>query len=658
MAVPFKVFLDGTDDVRRFRLTDPVSVPALTEKIRALLDVPGNVDISIKWEDDEGDRINVLHDADITVAIAFHHGRPVRLYVKLLKPNPGARTKEASRDDENDDSTTSNCDNICEKQTASCSDSLDSAAAAGSGEAVEEQDASVISERDEPINDNAERTPQNSIDDKDLARHERVSCDVTGMFPIKGVRWHYIGRDYDLCQEAFDKLPEVEKVCYERIDYPRAVPVPYTGAQVEHHGIECDKSGMCPIIGCRYKKIGCDYDLCEAEFQKLTSSEKMSYVQITHPNATPAPVGFPVRFDSAADPAEQAATLLRIAMNALHDGYDIDVRLIPRGADPRPPENSDRRHHLNFPRGRHHVEQVARDTMHAYRHQNLPRHGSGDEVPRSSRAPHPHRHPHHRHHGHHRRHRSPPSAQKLGRYHLRQSAALVERGTEGLPTGTLRYGSRGPGVEQLQWYLISKGMMKAEAISAKAGYYGPRTCEAIRVARHAYNIKSANASVYDEALRDAMLRASNETGEMERVGTCNSQQGGASIDCTFQVYEEHSGVATGDTHAPPTDVVTDQQQDSPGQSRLGDADNSEQSVEQPSCSLPNSAQYVSAAVANSPPSTAAETHTHPTWSSWKWPQAVQTLHCMGFIDDDLILPLLERFQGSVERVLAELCPDN
>jgi len=47
-----------------------------------------------------------------------------------------------------------------------------------------------------------------------------------------------------------------------------------------HPGIECDRSNMCPIVGNRYNLKGHDYDICEAEFSKLTPDEKELYVKI------------------------------------------------------------------------------------------------------------------------------------------------------------------------------------------------------------------------------------------------------------------------------------------------------------------------------------------------------------------------------------------
>eukprot|EP00619_Florenciella_sp_RCC1007_P005269 CAMPEP_0205904872 /NCGR_PEP_ID=MMETSP1325-20131115/988_1 /ASSEMBLY_ACC=CAM_ASM_000708 /TAXON_ID=236786 /ORGANISM="Florenciella sp., Strain RCC1007" /LENGTH=794 /DNA_ID=CAMNT_0053270713 /DNA_START=111 /DNA_END=2495 /DNA_ORIENTATION=+ len=50
-----------------------------------------------------------------------------------------------------------------------------------------------------------------------------------------------------------------------------------------HHGIECDRSGQCPIIGTRFKLRGHDYDLCEAEFVKLPIEDQAKFDKIETP---------------------------------------------------------------------------------------------------------------------------------------------------------------------------------------------------------------------------------------------------------------------------------------------------------------------------------------------------------------------------------------
>merc|ERR1719502_1962872 len=151
--------------------------------------------------------------------------------------------------------------------------------------------------------------------------HVGVTCDKSGMSPIVGHRYHLVGHDYDLCQEEYDKLPAKEKELFRKVPPPppadkksaddqvaagkagapaaaaaagaaaqaraqaAAAQAATTGPAMEgfHPGVECDKSGMNPIIGTRFHLRGHNYDLCQAEFDKLPANEKLLYEAIAPP---------------------------------------------------------------------------------------------------------------------------------------------------------------------------------------------------------------------------------------------------------------------------------------------------------------------------------------------------------------------------------------
>ena len=50
-----------------------------------------------------------------------------------------------------------------------------------------------------------------------------------------------------------------------------------------HAGVACDRCGQCPIIGYRYHLRNKDYDLCQQEFDKLRSDEKAAYTKLIPP---------------------------------------------------------------------------------------------------------------------------------------------------------------------------------------------------------------------------------------------------------------------------------------------------------------------------------------------------------------------------------------
>ena len=54
----------------------------------------------------------------------------------------------------------------------------------------------------------------------DAPVHDRIECDVTGMNPIVGTRYKKLGEDYDLCQDAFDNLSDAEAREFVRIETP------------------------------------------------------------------------------------------------------------------------------------------------------------------------------------------------------------------------------------------------------------------------------------------------------------------------------------------------------------------------------------------------------------------------------------------------------
>jgi hypothetical protein len=60
--------------------------------------------------------------------------------------------------------------------------------------------------------------------------------------------------------------------------------------QVVHEGVSCDVTGMCPIVGVRYKKRGENYDLCETAFEKLSEEERSAFIRIPQPGCEAAAI--------------------------------------------------------------------------------------------------------------------------------------------------------------------------------------------------------------------------------------------------------------------------------------------------------------------------------------------------------------------------------
>lgn len=48
--------------------------------------------------------------------------------------------------------------------------------------------------------------------------HIGHKCDVTGQYPIIGTRYHLTGKNYDICEAAFEKLPEARRAEFEAVE--------------------------------------------------------------------------------------------------------------------------------------------------------------------------------------------------------------------------------------------------------------------------------------------------------------------------------------------------------------------------------------------------------------------------------------------------------
>jgi hypothetical protein len=75
-----------------------------------------------------------------------------------------------------------------------------------------------------------------------------------------------------------------------------------------HEGIQCDRSGSNPILGDRYSIDGADYDLCSAEYDKLSELEKRRFTRVRptvfyRPRDEPAPPKVPLRPNLPPPPA-------------------------------------------------------------------------------------------------------------------------------------------------------------------------------------------------------------------------------------------------------------------------------------------------------------------------------------------------------------------
>ena len=86
----------------------------------------------------------------------------------------------------------------------------------------------------------------------------------------------------------------------------------------------CDMSGMCPIIGNRWKKIGQDYDLCDEEYRKLPPEQQQHFKAV--------PVGGSSDYEEAEsssdeeDMGEPVKMMLCVNQEVYRDGKKTKMR--------------------------------------------------------------------------------------------------------------------------------------------------------------------------------------------------------------------------------------------------------------------------------------------------------------------------------------------
>jgi len=132
-----------------------------------------------------------------------------------------------------------------------------------------------------------------------------------------------------------------------------------------------------------------------------------------------------------------------------------------------------------------------------------------------------------------------------------RAATKVPARPVGLPEAPISKGQRGPGVTQLQEVLVSKGLMRPDAIRFGPGYYGPQTNLAVADLQRNLGIKATG--VYDEAvqahLERLILNGPEDSQPLMENGQCASNSGTGSPN-ESQANDDSS---TGDMKISPRD---------------------------------------------------------------------------------------------------------
>merc|ERR1712166_573108 len=199
--------------------------------------------------------------------------------------------------------------------------------------------------------------------------HYGIQCDVTGMNPIIGTRYKKNNEDYDLCQEAFNKLSEEEAQQFVHIDTPLqaaeirqqeaqeeqaliadllsslgethstevleyALQQPETAdvtlqAGLEHPGIWCDECNMKPIRGARYmRQMQLDtFDLCKGCYNALSESDQSEFkvIELVEPAAAVHVEQAEATLKAAEEEAEAAQKAAEDAEAAQKAAEDVEA---------------------------------------------------------------------------------------------------------------------------------------------------------------------------------------------------------------------------------------------------------------------------------------------------------------------------------------------
>jgi len=233
-SITFKVFIN--DQTRRFKS----SVSDLTEFKSKLVEfLPSKDDASLTWKDSDGDSITISTNDEFKEAVEEQSGSgTVKIWVTTSSSTPTPSSVTPSE---------------TEKEP-------------------------------EPEPRASSPPPPPPIVP---VVHPHVECDKSDQSPLQGTRYHKVGANYDLNEEEFAKLDDAEKTQYELLLRPGGPIIRWE--PVVHYGVTCDVSNVSPVFGVRFHKIGENYDLTQTEFAKLSEEEKRAYELINHPRATPVP---------------------------------------------------------------------------------------------------------------------------------------------------------------------------------------------------------------------------------------------------------------------------------------------------------------------------------------------------------------------------------
>jgi len=213
------------------------------------------------YTDDEGDEITITTNDELLEAyrLAQDSGKVLRFTVPDFEDKP-ARVKAV-------EVTTTAETAIPVATVAAAATNVDTSVQAAAAPTVVQTDEDVV-----------------RAIVQGTAVHFGKTCAKTGVSPILGRCFRNKLDGSFVCEAA---IPTTNSGNFEEVAVQHGgsrIRVPRELVHTAHHlgfgvhrGVMCDVTGMQPILGCRYKRVNKNYDLCTYAFNLLTDTEKAEY---------------------------------------------------------------------------------------------------------------------------------------------------------------------------------------------------------------------------------------------------------------------------------------------------------------------------------------------------------------------------------------------
>jgi len=234
-----KIKTQLNDDLRRHTVDAQTTLAQLEQLVRAAYDIPEAAALQMRYLDEDGDLISLAHDDDLREAfLPVASSGTLRIHLSATEA-PAVEQKAAKKPkfaEAEMEAPPAHTTTLQALRSLAKSLDLDDVP-----DAWLEKHAEMLT-RTAPFARQflsggtpaspcdvfkhvfkAQQQQQQQHDGQPAqdAVHWGVTCDVSGMSPIVGVRFHKRGSDYDLCESEFLKLSPAEQEAFERIEAPR-----------------------------------------------------------------------------------------------------------------------------------------------------------------------------------------------------------------------------------------------------------------------------------------------------------------------------------------------------------------------------------------------------------------------------------------------------